>query len=109
MDADQHGSQDDLHRPSLRIRPLRVAQLTVAIEASRGPASVRAGVHGSPCGFRLSVNVQQYATSARHAEGVNSSAEPRNVHRLSSSHAAAPSPRDRPQGSNRRPYPAVES
>jgi hypothetical protein len=32
MDTEQHGSQDDLHQPSVRIRPLRVGQLTVAIE-----------------------------------------------------------------------------
>jgi hypothetical protein len=73
MDTDQHGSQDDLHRPPVRIHSLRDKRSNAAIERPRGPASVRAGVHGSPCGFWLFVNVQHYAPGAQHAESVNSS------------------------------------
>jgi hypothetical protein len=77
MDTEQHGSKENLQRPPVRIPSLRVKRPNAAIEGPRGPATVRAEVHGSPCGFRLSVNVQQYPTSAPHAESVNSSAAPR--------------------------------
>jgi hypothetical protein len=77
MDTDQHGSKVNLQWPPVRIHSLRDKRPNAAIERPREPANVRAGVHGSPCGFRLSGKLQQYATSARHAESVNSSAEPR--------------------------------
>lgn len=86
MDTDQHGSKENLQRPPVPIHSLRDKRPNAAIERPRGPASIRAGVHGSPWGFRLSGKLQQYATSARHAESVNSSTEPRSVQRLSSSH-----------------------
>jgi hypothetical protein len=58
------------------VHSLRDKRPNAVIERLRGPASIRAGVHGSPLGFRLSGKIQQSPTSAQHAESVNSSAEP---------------------------------
>jgi hypothetical protein len=69
--------------------------------AARRASALEFTIHRAVFGCRSTSS--STPPGARHAEGVNSSAEPRNAHRLSSPHLAAPSPRDRPQGSNRRP------
>jgi hypothetical protein len=109
MDTDQHGSKE-ISNGRLRrtVRFLVVDQGRPSNDqAVRRASALEFTIHRAV--FWLFVKVRQYATSTPHAESVNSSASRRNVHRLSSSHAAAPSPLDRPQGSNRRPHPAVES